>query len=87
MHKFHGDILLGGAALREVDGLLDEEQVDDSHCSGRFEVDVNQESLVEIGRPYLLLLDDGRTAHVVVKEVEQDGDHATLIVRFGPKTA
>ena len=83
MRKFHGDLLLGGVAIREVDGIVDD--VPDErgvHQEGKFEVEAQQESILELGRPYLLMLDNGGTIKVVVNEIDESSDPSRIVVQF-----
>lgn len=87
MQSFHGDLLLGGVAIREVDGLIE----DDDHVSkltlgGRFRVNADQESMLELNRTYLLMLDDGSSAKIVVTDVSyEDEADDTIVVQFRPR--
>lgn len=83
-HHFHGELLLGGARLRELDGKIEGSSNDrDSGWSGEFRIDPASVYMVEIGRPYLLMLDDGRTGHVEVTKVTSVSKGQS-IVQFAP---
>ena len=83
MSTFHGDLLLGGAALRDLDGKLELIPSDDTeHWTGEFSVDPDATSLLEIGRQYLLILDDGRAEKVVVTKIEDDSAQQAAKIRF-----
>lgn len=83
MRKFHGDLLMGGLALRQIDGVIDEEDVEpDHHNEGHFEVDAEKLSILELGRPYLLMCDDGESMKLVVKELKEKSDYRRLVVQF-----
>ena len=83
MRRFHGDLLIGGQAIREVDGLLDDVySTTGEHHDGSFEVGSQTQPLLEIGRPYLLMLDDGQSVKLVVKEIEESDDPSRRIVQF-----
>ena len=87
MNRFHGDLLMGGVRLRELDGEIDEVvHGDDELWSGRFRVDRKQQSLFEIGRPYLLVLDDGRSGQVEVTNITGEEDREAVLIRFRPVT-
>lgn len=83
MRRFHGDLLIGGLSIRDVEGRLDDVPFDgDHHQEGSFEVEVENQSRLEMGRPYLLVLDDGDSVKLVVKEIDNTSDPARLIVQF-----
>ena len=87
MQSFHGDLLLGGAAIREVQGLIeDDDHVSKPTLGGRFRVNANQESMLELNRTYLLMLDDGSSAKIVVTDVSyEDEADDTIVVQFRPR--
>ena len=67
MQKFHGDLLIGGLAIRHLEGTLVEgASAQQREWSGQFQLESSQEEVLEIGRQYLLMLDDGRNAEVMV---------------------
>ena len=71
MQRFLGELLMGGVRLRDLTGsMLDVPAGNGAFWSGFFLVDVQQQPLFERGRPYLLMLDDGRQGQVVVTELE-----------------
>ena len=83
MRRFHGDLLIGGLSIRDVEGRLDDVPFDGGHHQeGSFEVEVENQSRLEMGRPYLLVLDDGDSVKLVVKEIDNTSDPARLIVQF-----
>ena len=83
MRRFHGDLLMGGLALREIDGVIDDEVAEPKpHQEGHFEVDAETQSMLELNRPYLLRIDDGDSIKLVVKEMDETSDHRRLIVQF-----
>ena len=83
MQKFHGDLLMGGVAIRDLDGTLeDEPQSGASFPCGRFSVEAEKEELFELGRPYLLMLDDGRCSRVVVTEMHEENDQGSFVCQF-----
>ena len=86
VHRFHGDLLIGGMAIRHLDGMLDTGPRESSkEWSGNFKLERAQEDAVEIGRQYLLLLDDGRNAEVMVTEVQGNPDEEdSVICAFEP---
>lgn len=83
MRRFHGDLLMGGLAIREIDGVIDQEDVEPNHHNeGHFEVDAEKQSVLELGRPYLLMIDNGESMKLVVKELDETNDHCRLVVQF-----
>ena len=80
MQKFHGDLLVGGGAIRELDGVLGEQTV--RHRVGKFEVEATQQPLLELNRPYLLLLESGDSVKVRVKGINEKRDAGRLVVQF-----
>ena len=85
MHEFHGDLLIGGWAIRHLHGTLDEGTAEQTtRWSGRFEVEPSQEDALEVGRQYLLLLDDGRNSEVMVTQVHTEPQQQTVVCDFEP---
>ena len=83
MTHFHGDLLLGGARLRDVQGEITELPIGhDESWSGEFWIESEQLELIELERPYLLVLDDGRNGRVKLTEASADDDHKHALVRF-----
>ena len=83
MTHFHGDLLLGGARLRDLEGDMTELPVGhDEDWSGEFRIDSDLLELIELERPYLLILDDGRNGHVTLTEAAPDDDQHQALVRF-----
>ncbi len=69
MQPFLGELLMGGMRLRDLTGLFkDIPSEDRAYWSGHFFVDKQQQPLIEFGRPYLLMLNDGRQGQVVVTD-------------------
>lgn len=83
MRRFHGDLLMGGVAIREIDGELDDRPAGD-RCppAGNFEVEAPQQSMMELGRPYLLLTDDGDSVELVVTDIGATLDPGRVRVQF-----
>ena len=87
MHEFHGDLLIGGLAIRHLHGTLEEgEQAGEKSWSGQFQIEPAQEEALEVGRQYLLLLDDGRNAEVMVTHVRPEPQEQSVLCEFGPWT-
>ena len=85
MVEFHGDLLMGGCVLRNLHGTLEETSPGDAPAwSGHFEIDSTQKESVEVGRQYLLMLEDGRNAEVMVTNVNDQPQQSSLICDFGP---
>jgi hypothetical protein len=82
MQAFHGNLLLGGMALKGVDGMIDDEPDPEGHLGGEFMVDPIHENSLEVGRPYLLLTDDGKEIRVVVTNLNTAARRNGLVVRF-----
>ena len=87
MQEFHeGQLLIGGMALTHLEGQLAQEQhADESDewlLSGSFHVNPQDEPHLQTGRPYRLLLDDGRAGQVVVETIET-GDR-DRVAQFRP---
>jgi hypothetical protein len=79
MHPFHGDLLIGGDALRGLEGELEDEQED---WQGRFSWSPSRPVLLETMRSYLLMLDDGRAARVMLTKIGQENGSDALVVEF-----
>ena len=83
MTDFHGDLLLGGARLRELDGDIAQDAIGaDESWHGEFRISDDRLAFVELGRDYLLVLADGRGKHVVLTDVRPEGDNEHSVVRF-----
>jgi hypothetical protein len=87
MHTFHGDLLIGGMAILNVNGLFEQSSVladsPSPEWSGQFTIDRCQQDDLELGRQYLLLLDDGRNREVMLTDIHPvDDDEASVICEF-----
>jgi hypothetical protein len=82
MVQFHGNLLIGGMSLTDLQGLIDAENACVPGWRGEFVVNVNRRSCLEIGRPYLLQLSDGRTGQVVVSEIAEKPLEQVAVVRI-----
>ena len=81
--RFSGDLLLGGARLRDIECELHEvPNQDEDLWTGRFRIDPCQGTLFELGRPYLLQLADGRASRIQVSSVSADRLASALVVEF-----
>ena len=83
MQKFHGDLLIGGLAIRHLEGtLVERSSSQQREWSGQFQLESSQEEVLEIGRQYLLMLDDGDSIKLVVSDIEETTDPGRLDVQF-----
>lgn len=80
VQEFCGDLLIGGEAIRELSGVLGGDE--SRRRVGNFEVEANQQSLLELGRPYLLMLAGGESVKVLVKGIHERADARRLVVQF-----
>jgi hypothetical protein len=82
MHAFRGDLLIGGLAVKNLDGILEEGSNDNPEpWAGQFQVDPCQQDVLETGRQYLLILDDGRNREVVLTDIHE-GDEGSVVCEF-----
>ena len=83
MHSFHGDLLIGGLAIKNLDGEIDGDETSSQQAAweGQFKVDPCQTEVLELGRQYLLILDDGRNREVMLTEIDEQADDA-VVCRF-----
>ena len=85
MQPFLGDLLMGGIRLRHLSGqMVDIPAGHESIWSGHFSIDDGDRGLFEIGRPYMLVLDDGRTGRVVVTKLGESAHECAVRVEFRP---
>jgi hypothetical protein len=89
MHAFHhGELLIGGMALRHLHGELEQEEpLTDSSCwrlAGKLRVSPQHQSQLELQRQYLLKIDDGREGLVELTSVTQSDD--ALEADFRPRS-
>ena len=83
MQEFHGNLLIGGMALKNLDGLIDDDTPDErSDWSGRFTVDRCQRDVLELGRQYLLMLDDGRNREVELTDIVVESAGDAVVCQF-----
>lgn len=81
--QFHGDLLIGGMSLKDLDGDVDEDTSEHpGSFSGRFTIEADRQDVLETGRPYRLMLDDGRAGQVIVSRIEPTNDNHQLLVEF-----
>lgn len=88
MHEFYGDLLIGGTRLRHLHGELETDQrvagTTDWMLAGRLIVGPPDTELLQSGRPYRLLLEDGRAGQVVVSKMKSQGEDS-IVVEFEPR--
>jgi hypothetical protein len=79
MAAIHGNLLIGGMALKDLDGLLTDEDGTSDRWTGTLTITRAKEPLLEVGRPYRLELDDGRAGQVVVRQMRDlDEDYLRI---------
>ncbi|MGH7201107.1 MAG: hypothetical protein ACREJB_10915 [Planctomycetaceae bacterium] len=85
MQRFHGALLIGGMALKDLDGEIetapDADAPADGWC-GRFALERTEVRCLQVGRPYRLELDDGRAAQVIVSRMNVPIGHLKLLIEF-----
>jgi len=83
MQTFQGNLLIGGLALNNVEGILcDDESGTPANWSGQFRIDPCQHEVLEIDRQYLLMLDDGRNREVVLTEIQVESEDGAVVCVF-----
>jgi hypothetical protein len=91
MHAFEGDLLVGGARIRQIHGELENEEPQSGSTewslAGHLHLTVEQSQLVETDRPYRLQLADGRAGQVFFCRIAADGKPNDLLADFLPKGA
>lgn len=90
MQRFRGSLLIGGMALKDLEGEIEGEPDEETgYWTGRFPLDRTEIHCLQLGRLYRLELDDGRAAQVVISRMEVPVGHVRLLVEFdgaGPLT-
>jgi len=89
MHEFQGDLLIGGARLRQLRVEL-EEQLPEGNSrewslTGCLRLSPEQSLFLETDRAYRLLLSDGRAGQVVFSRISPDENRQELLAAFLPK--
>jgi hypothetical protein len=89
MHEFQGDLLIGGARLKQIHGELANEAPPqgESHewtLAGQLHLTVEQSGQLEVHRPYRLVLSDGRAGQVVFLRIDNDGQPNHMLANFQP---
>lgn len=83
MQTFQGNLLIGGMALNNVEGMLcDDASGIPSHWSGQLRIDPCQHEVLEIDRQYLLMLDDGRNREVVLTDIQVESEEEPVVCVF-----
>ena len=83
MQTFQGNLLIGGMALNNVEGMLcDDGSGMPSHWSGQLRIDPCQHEVLEIDRQYLLMLDDGRNREVVLTDIQVESEEEPVVCVF-----
>ncbi len=85
MRGVHGDLLIGGMVLRDLFGVIDEESnrptgENPRVWTGRFEISPSNRSSLQLGRPYRLILEDGRSGQVVVRDMQDDPEEERVLL-------
>ena len=71
MGEIRGRLLIGGMVLRNLEASLDLGAVDsESGWTGALLIDPPQQECLQLGRPYLLELDDERAGQIEVTHIE-----------------
>lgn len=82
---FEGDLLSGELALRNVQGMIATSRDRDADTwSGHFLVSMENAPYLQSERSYLLMLDDGRSAQVVLSDWDHTETKDVLQVQFEP---
>ncbi len=79
---FHGKLLIGGLTLKDLDGEIDADDNGGAVWHGRFRLDVQRCSLLQLGRTYRLELDDGRAGQLVVCRTLHRPQEPQVVVEF-----
>ena len=92
MHEFQGDLLIGGARLKQIHGELADERPPqgESHewtLAGQLHLTSEQSGQIEVHRPYRLVLSDGRAGQVVFLRIDCDGQPDQMLANFQPTAA
>lgn len=89
MHEFQGDLLVGGARLRQLWIELEEElpQANSREWSltGRMRLSPEQSLFLETDRAYRLVLADGRAGQIVFSRMSPHENRRELLAAFLPK--
>ena len=86
MESVHGNLLLGGMSLDDIDAVLESDMGEDltasAHWCGHAAVDTSVAHCLETGRRYRLELDDGRTGMLVIREMHLGDSCNDLVLEF-----
>lgn len=85
MTFFEGDLLSADTALRNIQGMLATDRDPDQQTwTGHFEVSAENAVYLSNEQAYLLLLDDGQSAQVMLTEWNSVPNSDSLNVCFAP---
>jgi len=85
MTFFEGDLLSGDLALRNLQGMLaTDNDPDQKTWTGHFEVTAENAVHLRNNKTYLLLLENGQSAQVMLTEWSPVPNSESLNVRFEP---
>jgi hypothetical protein len=90
MHAFeHGELLIGGMALRHLQGELDrlEPAINSSAwlLAGKLRLSSEHGGQLELQRQYLLRIDDGREGLVELTNLSSSESDGNLLADFQPR--
>lgn len=89
MHEFQGDLLIGGARLRQLQVELEYETPEANSrewsLTGHLHLSPEQSLLLETDRAYRLQLADGRAGQVIFTRISPDENRQELLAAFLPK--
>lgn len=90
MHASHGDLLIGGLRLANIQVDLEEEfpqpGTSEWRLTGRLHLSPEKEGMLQIDRPYRLQLEDGRAGQIVLRRIDRP-QQDELLVGFQPRAA
>ena len=71
MVEIRGRLLIGGMVIRNLEGALDDEHLDEeTEWSGYLWLDHSLQESLELGRPYRLETDDERAGQIEISGIE-----------------
>lgn len=88
MSEFRADLLIGGMALKNLVGMIEDEAAAlEANWSGALMIDPLQNRYLASGRPYRLELEDGRAGKIVIERVDCVPGQRELRVVFAGLTS